>query len=340
MAIIIASGRDREKWDDFIKSFDYPPLNNYAWKEVLEKTYKLKTFFFIALDSKNCIRGVLPTYINEDFKNRKRLYSLRYGLMADKNDTYNELLSYLKQFCKENNIVSNLITSGYQRIETDFQMIAKKTIVLELAHTEEDTWNRLKDKTRNLIRKSVKSGLTAERGFHNLRRFYNIYSLGMIEKEVSILSYIFFENITRKMPDNAELIVARKGNEIIAGILVLFSYPTAVYHFQASLKDYRSYAPNQFLIWEAIKSCIARGIPKLDMGESIEGGNVYLFKINFGGIPKDIYYYTDKENIAESKSGHIKKIGSLSFLNNIQRISPFWAKKKISIFLKSKGRII
>ena len=75
------------------------------------------------------------------------------------------------------------------------------------------------------------------------------------------------------------------------GIYVFFGSSRAVYPFQATRADCQHLAATQFLIWEASKRAIARGVSWLDMGESRAGSPVYQSKVNFGGVPEAIYYY-------------------------------------------------
>lgn len=339
MKIRLALKHDKEAWDCYLDKFpEIPPLNHYDWKEILEKCYRVETPFFIASNERNEICGLLPTYIIRDLKGKKRLYSLRYGCIADNSDMRKELLLYVRTFCQQNNIGSGLITTGYNPIERDQKGLVKKTVIARLAHDEESTWKSLKDKTRNMIRKAIKSNITAEKGLHNLKEFYNIYSSNMLEKGISIHSYQFFEDMHAKMKGKAELIVAKKEEKVIAGILLLFSGSTALYPFQSSLRSYRRFAPNDFLIWEAIRSCLHKGIYKLDMGESREEGPTYRFKTNFGGSPRDIYYYS----VSLSKRKGIKKgwRRQRSLASEVLVRSPFLLRRKMALWIKRRERII
>ena len=234
------------------------------------------------------------------------------------------------------------MTSGYQRIDTGFQGTEKKTIMMELRRDENSVWKSFRDKTRNMIRKAQKSGLTAERGFHNLRPFYNVYASNMLKKGIAIHSFKFFEKISEKMGGDAELIVAKKNGMPIGGTLALFSKDIAIYPFQAASIDSQRFAPNDFMVWETIRSCIDRGISKLDMGESREGGNVYRFKTNFGGKPQDIHYYTiaGKSEFSEKGQRTKRPRSRLSLKGGILSKSPHWLARNMGAWIKSKERLI
>ncbi len=341
MKVRLAKEKDKMKWDSYLEGCGFhPPLNYYGWKHILERSYGLKTFFFMALDENEDIQGTLPTYLIKDFRNNKRLYSLRFGLNGSSNEIKNSLLLHLSDFCRERGIRSNSLTSGYHRINTDFKSAVKKTLMLDLGKDEESTWRSFRDKTRNMIRKGVKSGLTAEKGFHNLKEFHRIYRLNMLSKGIPAHSFRFFKNIAGELGDTSELIVAKKDGLIIAGIFILFARDVAIYPFQASIMDYHKFAPNIFLIWEAIKSCLDKRIYKLDMGESTEGGDVYIFKTNVGGRPRDIYYYTALTTMKNVFDGDIEDRLSTSLVSRILLKTPLSFRKRLGIWAKRRERII
>lgn len=342
MRIRLARQSDRAAWNAYLdRSGSRPPLNMYEWKDILEATYRVKTYFFVASDENGGIRGILPAYVTRSAPGKRKLFSLRFGCVGEDNDTRNRLISHAKGACLKNGIAFYSVTSGYDRIDTDLCETAKKTVFMKLPDTHEEAWKGLRDKTRNMIRKAAKSGITAERGFRYLKDFYNIYAANMVDKGVPIHSFAFFRNVAEKIGDRAELIVAKNSGCVIGGILVLFSRSTAIYPFQASLRGFWKSAPNDLLVWETIKSCIQREVYRLDMGESAEGGGTFKFKTNFGGRPRDIFYYTagsDDKSRRQRNTARNRSIASVR--DNLLSRLPFSLKKNVGLWRKKRGRII
>lgn len=341
MIIRLATRENSAAWDGYLDKFPgIPPMNRYAWKGILEDTYRVKTYFFIAVDEHGKVAGILPSYITTDLRNRPNLYSLRFGVVAEDKACYAGLLDFIKDFCAQKRIANDLTASGYNKIDTDYQETVKKTIVLKVPRTEEEMWRSLRDKTRNMIRKAQKSGLAAERGFRGLKEFYDLYAVNMLKKGIPIHRFEFFRNIADAMPDNASLITAKKDDKVIGGIFILHSKTSAIYPFQSSASDMRAHAPNSFLVWEAEKMCLEKGIPVLDMGESSEGGSVYDFKVNFGGVPRDVYYYTTFSHKGERAEPENSRKVRPSVTGRILTAIPFFMRKQAGLWLKTKGRII
>jgi hypothetical protein len=162
-------------WDAYLDSIPGNlPLNRYAWRAILQRSYRVETYFFMALDDTGDVCGVLPTYATCDFWGNTRIYSTRFGLVADDDGVANMLLSHLTNFCAENGIVSALVTSGSTRRQTSYHETSKITMAMDLCEDENAEWRALRAKTRNMIRKAQRSDLIAERGPHNLDAVYDI----------------------------------------------------------------------------------------------------------------------------------------------------------------------
>ncbi len=342
MEIRLATNKDREAWNGYLKDrLAVSPLNIYDWQDILNNSYgpyDIGTHFFMALDN-GSLCGLLPAYTTRSFKGKKRLFSLRFGCVADDSNVAAKILNYMEDFCRRNDIGSSLISTGHRKIESNYEQVQKRTVVMEFDKDIEATWKGLRDKTRNMIRKARRSGLSIDKGKRYLKEFYKIYLQNMIRQGLAVHNYDFFENLLNTFGNNAELLVAKKGDRIIGGTIILFSKDSAIYPFQAVLLEYRKLAPNDFMVWEAISLCTERGIFKLDMGESVEGSGAYRFKINFGGVPQDIYYYA----LSPSSKRQYSKAVTKRYIPHELMTMPYfpnWIKKRIAIRMKLKGRII
>lgn len=293
MEIQAADARDRESWNQFLETRSRtPPTNRLGWKSVLEQVYGVDTRFLMAKDSTGRVQGVLPTYVIRDPKGRSRLYSLKYGCVAESPAVASSLLDRAVDDARQDGIVSLQITSGADPLDLPDKEDEKWTLVLDLAETVEETWDALRNKTRNLIRKADKADVEIDRGAEHLDAFYPIYAEHLASMGVPIHPVDFIAAILDEFGDRAELVVARSEGRVIGGTVALYGDRMGIYPIQSSRLRSLDLAPNQRMIWEVMKTCIERGIEALDMGEATKGGGVYDFKKNFGGAPQPVYYYT------------------------------------------------
>jgi predicted N-acyltransferase len=341
-----ATAAGRKAWDIYVDNASTNlPTNRYAWKEILERSYGVRTLFLTAEDETGRVCGVLPTYLTRGFNGTERMFSLKGGLVAESDEAAAAMVSYLESFCRERRVSSCLLTSGYVEKPTPYLSMVRNTMVMDIEPAEESQWDALRAKTRNMIRKS--GGLIAERGFQNLDRFYGLYASLMLEKKIAPLSKGLFLTLADSLGSDAELIVAKKDDKAVGGLLILFGRNVATYPWQASAPEARDLAPNQFLIWEALRSCRERGISTLDMGECTLGGSVYHFKKNFGGRPRDVHYYQSPPGYwangrKSALAGGQRLIGAVTarIAYRLANDSPAWARKRVGPWMKAKGRIV
>jgi len=291
MKIELATNDDKLRWNGYCeKQVNLPSLSRFEWKYVLESSYGVKVFPILALDDQGQVCGILPVYEINDYSGRPNIYSLKFGLVADNAQVAGDLVEYAQQLAREKNATSMTISSGYVQYDLNECHPIAKTVTLEILQSEDEMWQNIRSKARNMVKKARKDEITIEWGTKSLEEFYSIYSNRMLKKGVRIHSLNYFHNIIVHMGDQVELFVARKASDIIGGMFLIYSSDTGAYIYGGSLVD-KGTSPNQLLLWEMVCFCISKNIKYLDLGESIVGSGVHNFKIWFGGIPRDIYYY-------------------------------------------------
>ena len=90
----------------------------------------------------------------------------------------------------------------------------------------------------------------------------------------------------------AAILLAKLKDEIIAGIILLFSPDTTYYFFAASAKKYLSLCPNDLLVHHGICLTIRKGIRYFDMMTSQKEDSALMnFKEKWGAQKHPFYFY-------------------------------------------------
>lgn len=305
IGIRVAGDGDADRWNRFITQSDSPsPLARFEWRRVLEATYGVETRFFIAERDEKVV-GTLPTYTTRGISGRRSTYSLRFGLRAQDPSVADSLMRPLAHAVDEERLSEALLTSGFHALTDTWPVDRKTTIGLTIGANEEETWRSLRDKTRNMIRKAEKAGVEVVRGRERVGDFYAHYRHNMLRLGLQFHGSAFFRNILLEFGDDTEILVASVGNKPIASMLLLFNGEFACYPYQSALHEHRRYAPIQLLNWHAMRRCMERGARWLDMGESSRDSPVYRSKVNFGGVPRDVYYYALNRQRAPREQGDV-----------------------------------
>lgn len=167
-------------------------------------------------------------------------------------------------------------------------------VVFDLATGEEDIWkNKLRDKTRNQIRKAQKIAFSFEKANspNNLKIFHHVLNKGTRDLGSPCPSLRFFKKISAQFNSTATFLVARKDEQPAAAALLLHHKGVTAIPWALTLKSYRTTSLNMLLYWNIIQESLLAGSRQLDMGRSMIGSGTYKFKINFGGTAKQLYYY-------------------------------------------------
>ena len=339
--IRLAEAKDAERWNSFASCLAPAwPLNRYEWRAVLAKSYNVDTRFLVAERDGN-VCGVLAAYVNSGFSGKRMLYSLRHGLRAADAPTFDAFLSYLEDLQQREGLAGVQVTTGTAFFPSRHPAVVKSTVIMELGADEESTWADLSAKSRNMIRKARKKSVELVSGHNQLNPFYQIYSENMIRKGVAIHPREFFVSLLENFGDVAEIILARAEGQFIGASLLLYGKGVAHYPFQSAVYRYRTLAPIQLMNWEMIRRSIARGIRILDMGESTRDSSGHQSKINFGGVPKELYYFNlalcQKQSASHAATRKVS--GKQALRAIVLAHSPMWFKRREALWRRRQGRV-
>lgn len=283
-------------WDAYVDS--HPRATNYhqyAWKKVIEKSFRHKTYYLAARDSNNEICGLLPlTYMKSPLFGRF-LVSLPFfnygGMLCNDNETAEVLLKESSKILEDLHaeyVEFRHLEIFLGRLETKQH---KVSMILDLARDEESQWKALDTKVRNQVRKAEKSCLTAINGHMELLDgFYEVFCRNMRDLGTPVYSKNFFQNVLEVFPDTTRIISVKLEEKVVAsGILTWFRDGLEV-PWASSISEYRAKCPNNLLYWEAIRFAIRNGSSKFDFGRSTPGEGTFHFKKQWGAKPVPLYW--------------------------------------------------
>lgn len=209
-----------------------------------------------------------------------------------------------RSYCESENIIAEFtrfhpLLENFKFSMDDLNVIYdRSTIFLNLDASEEEIWNNsYSSKNRNMIRKALKNNveIIESTKSSDYLDFFNIYVETM--RNVNSGDYLFFNQLyfadfVAYLPDNHRLILAKIGNEIIGGMILMFSKNYAHYHLSSRKLEYGKYALNNLFLDYAIK--VAKGLKakKIHFGggnSSDEKDSLLKFKANFSKNKSDFF---------------------------------------------------
>ncbi len=329
------------EWRIFIKSIEssriyYTP----EYKNFLSKFILGDSRYFGVWDSGN-LKGILPLFISYSNQNCKVVNSLPwYGshggclISPDANKTARVLLikKYKELIEQETTLSSTLILDlDEQKYLQSYKDLLNQVIEDERIgqvtnlpgfseNTEIELEQMIHQKTRNLVRKSLKQGFeivnTNEDWAWDF--LYETHKENLIRIGGNPKPKDHFIAIRESFPDSMKTVsIATLDKVPVAGLLLLYFNKTIEYFTPVIKHDYRSSQPLSFLIWMNMIDGIRNNYSWWNWGGTWKSQkSLHHFKSRWGA--KD-YPYSYLISVAEKNMGTIKL-----HRNNFSSLFPFF----------------
>ncbi len=285
---------DRERWDQFVSSHaECTNYHRWSWKHVFQEVFGWPAIYLLAEEG-GTVRGILPL-IWQKCLLRSYLSSMPHlkggGIVADDPEIEKLLLASAIEAVRR---TSATYLELRHLIPHDLPLIPRQDKVGAVLGIEADSnerLRRLEKKTRNLVRKSLTFGMTAEFGGSALlSEFYAVYRRNMHDLGSPSYSRHFFSEILNRFPGETRICVARLGRETVAAAFLIGFRGTLEVAWASSYRKFLSLKPNMFLYWSVLTFAAEQRYAYLDFGRSSRGSGTYEFKLQWGAVPSSLYW--------------------------------------------------
>lgn len=294
MRVRIADKTDINSWDGYVKSHpEGSPFHLFAWHDAVVKTFGHAPFYYIAED-KGRIAGILPMFQLKSLLFGNIISSVPFaaygGILADSNVSFKLLLEKAKDITRDCNAdylelkFFNPKPSGLQESGLHFAFIK------ELFPDHDANMKAIPRKQRAMVRKGIKSDLTAHTGDQHLDSFYQVFARNVHQLGTPVYPKKWFQTLLNEFGSNAEIMIIKQGEKVISGVMSLYYNDTVLPYYAGSLMEYREYAPNDFQYWELMRRAVERGCRYFDFGRSKKDSGHFSFKKHWGFEPQPLHY--------------------------------------------------
>lgn len=214
------------------------------------------------------INNIPPNYGFKGYKDIQSVYGYNGIIHNDINDIENfkeHFFNSFYEYCQNEKIIAEFcrfhplirteeFSKGFIDILED-----RNTVVLDLSQDKQDIWDKSYSSiNRNMIRKAVKNNIhiSVSQKEEDFQSFFDIYNGTM--KNVNADNYYFFSDkyfsvFLNELKNKSKLLLAKIDDEIISGMLLIYSDNYAHYHLSGRKKEYSNLASNNLLLDTAIK---------------------------------------------------------------------------------------
>jgi FemAB-related protein (PEP-CTERM system-associated) len=290
--------KDEQKWDEFVnKSENATFFHQSAWKHVVEKTYHHKSVYLFTEDENGQITGILPLFFIDNLLFGKKLISLPFapygGICANHGSAAISLLTEAIRHLESLSANFCELRCFYEHPCPNFRCTEEySTFIMDLRPDKQILWNKIGKKNRNMVRKSVKLGLTYKLGEGStaLAEFYRVYTDSISALGTPAHSFDFFQEVHDQFPASISIAIVSFREDPIATLFLMHFRDQVISGWGGSLPFSLSYAPNNFLYWQSLLTEQQKGCSFFDFGRSLEGTGNYHFKRHWGATERHLRY--------------------------------------------------
>ncbi len=173
--------------------------------------------------------------------------------------------------------------------DTPFDRHPQTSLAIDLSLSDEDILAQMKPKGRYNIKVAEKHDVKIEVS-SDVGTFYHLLKKTGERDDFGIHEESFYQKLLEAMGNNAQLLMARYEDRVVAGGIFVYLDEWGIYYYGASDRHYGKVMAPYLLQWEAIKEAKKRGCKYYDfLGIAPEGAvkhawaGVTQFKSKFGG---------------------------------------------------------
>src|SRR5579863_1616306 len=288
-----------------------------SWFDLISQLYG---YTFIPLTTHNAegeITGFLPLCYMRSPLTGRRLVSLPFSdhcpLLAVDETSANDLIDQAIALAKERKVKYMELRSGVnEALAKRMDLMEENKLyvswLLPLSSDADSVWSNLRKPVQHQVKKSQKLGVQVRiaQNREDMGCYYRLHLHTRSKKHgMPAQPREYFYGLWDAFAANGsvQLLLAEYEGTVIAGMILLACGSTIRYAYGASDERYLNLAPNNLLMWTAIKLGCTDGYQTLDMGRTSRGNEGLMeFKRRWGAIqePLPYYYYPHVAGLAST----------------------------------------
>lgn len=289
---------------------------NQAWLELITKLYGYSLIPLVSTNTTGKVTGFLPLCSMHSPLTGRRLVALPFTdlspLLAADEASANNLIDQAVQIAQQQK-------ARYLELRTGtHEVLAKRSDLIEgnlyvrwliaLSADPDLVWSGLRKPVQHQVKKSQKLGVQVRiaQQRDDVAHYYRLHLQTRCKKHgMPTQPQRYFYELWDSFATSGamHLLLAEYQGAIIAGMILLASGSSIRYAYGASDERYLNLAPNNLLMWTAIKLGCTLGYQTFDMGRtSCDNEGLMEFKRRWGAIkePLPYYYYPQMAGLAST----------------------------------------
>jgi FemAB-related protein (PEP-CTERM system-associated) len=287
---------DAPAWDQFVERHPKGSLFHLlAWKRTIEESFHYKAFYLLASEQ-GSISGVLPLFLVQNPVLGRALISSPFavygGILASSPDSLRAVREYATETGREMNVDYIEFRNAWPEQcagEPNVHRYVTFTQPLENVDGEE-LLRRLPKKTRNLIRKALRTPFSMRYNVRECDVMHDVHSRNMRRLGTPNFPPRYFRNLLRNfgpMADVREVVL--EGRPMAVSMNLYFKGEMHTYHAAADAR-FSAFAPNMYMYFDHLRWASANGYHTFDFGRSKRNTGAFEFKTHWNTTMRPLPY--------------------------------------------------
>jgi FemAB-related protein (PEP-CTERM system-associated) len=289
------SPSDEPEWDQFVLEHCHgTPFHLLAWKRTIEESFHYQPIYLLVRDEAG-IRGVLPLFFVKNCIVGRILLSTPFavygGILADSDRARRALYAHANSLATKMGCDYVEYRNGYPEqcagVSNVLRYVAfSQPLVVEEAALLES----LPKKTRNMVRKALKTAFEVRSGIRNPELLDEIHSRNMRRLGTPNFPRKYFERLIANFGPMADIREVWLDDVLMAASLnIYFKKDMHTYH-AASDTRHNALGPNTFMYYHHLRWAGQNGFETFDFGRCKRNTGVFEFKKHWNTVMRELPY--------------------------------------------------
>jgi FemAB-related protein (PEP-CTERM system-associated) len=287
---------DGPQWDAFVHRHPHgTPFHLAAWKLCMEDTFGYRSMYLIATEGGE-LQGVLPLFLVQNLMIKKALISSPFavygGALAESREVLHALIDHAQTLGDELGVEYIELRNGYPEQAAAAPNVDRyATFTKVLSDTEDGLLETIPKKTRNMVRKALKTPFTTRIETENIENFERLHSTTMRRLGTPCFPKEHFRKILQNFRGMVDIREVRLKEQVMAVSMNFYFRQTMHTYYAAADPEFNALAPNTYMYFDHLLWAGQNGYKTFEFGRSKRGTGAFEFKTHWGTEMRALPYH-------------------------------------------------
>jgi FemAB-related protein (PEP-CTERM system-associated) len=286
---------DEKEWDEYVLRHSHAsPFHLMAWKRTIEESFPYEARYFLIRQG-SAIKAVLPLfYVKNPIIGRVLLstpFAVYGGILADSAEARTLLYDHVNALATEMGCEYVEYRNSHLEQCGGTPNVSRYTAFHQVVTPDEEALlNDLPKKTRNMVRKALKSPFKMHTGIRDTEVLDRIHARNMRRLGTPNFPRRYFDRLLANFGDKADVREVRLDGTVMSVCLnIYFRKDMHTYH-AATDTQYNALGPNTFMYYDHLRWAGQNGLETFDFGRCKRNTGVFEFKKHWNTVMRELPY--------------------------------------------------